>query len=191
MASASQGRECLMSGLAVTALVVACLWLLALTVVLLALVRQVAILTVKGRQYAVGDSLEVGGPVVGSRLPADLVLLAPVLASGEGHVLLLSASCSSCRELANQLGRSVLKPSVVALLPGPPASTETLAQLLPTNMTVIRDPSASQLAEQLNITSTPFAVTVSEQTVTEKGHVYEPRVLLPHLAERTPSPSRS
>ena len=61
-----------MSALAIVALVLACVWLGVLTFVVVLLVRQVGLLTVRLSMATQAISLDDDGPEVGSILPEDV-----------------------------------------------------------------------------------------------------------------------
>ena len=60
----------------------------------------------------------------------------------------------------------------VALVPGRQEQAAELAALLPEGIKVVLDPEATELAESLDLESTPFALEVDSGTVTRKVHVY-------------------
>ena len=159
-----------MSALAIVALVLACVWLGALTFVVVLLVRQVGLLTVRLSMATQAISLDDDGPEVGSILPEDV---AEVMPDGErAYLLLISASCEPCRELVVELDGHQFEQSVVALVPGRQEQASELAALLPPGIRVVVDPEATQLTESLDLESTPFAIEVEEGTVTSKVHLF-------------------
>ena len=118
-----------MSALAIVALVLACVWLGVLTFVVVLLVRQVGLLTVRLSMATQAISLDDDGPEVGSILPEDV---AEVMPDGErAYLLLISASCEPCRELVVELDGHQFEQSVVALVPGRQEQASELAALLP------------------------------------------------------------
>jgi hypothetical protein len=159
-----------MSALAIVALVLVCVWLGLLTFVVVLLVRQVGLLTVRLSMATQAISLDDDGPEVGSTLPEDV---AEVVPDGErAYLLLISASCEPCRELVVELDGHQFEQSVVALVPGRQEQASELAALLPPGMRVVVDPEATQLAESLDLESTPFAIEVEGGTVTSKVHLF-------------------
>ena len=159
-----------MSALAIVALVLVCVWLGLLTFVVVLLVRQVGLLTIRLSMATQAISLDDDGPEVGSALPEDV---AEVVPDGErAYLLLISASCEPCRELVVELDGHQFEQSVVALVPGRQEQASELAALLPPGMRVVVDPEATQLAESLDLESTPFAIEVEGGTVTSKVHLF-------------------
>lgn len=159
-----------MSTLAVAALVLVCIWLGVLTLVAVLLVRQVGLLTVRLSVASQTMSLDDDGPEIGSSMPEDVASVMPE--EEQAYLLLVSAGCDPCRELVAELdGRRFERP-VVALVPGREEQAAELAALLPSDTRVVLDPEATQLAESLDLESTPFAIEVEDGTVTRKAHLY-------------------
>jgi hypothetical protein len=159
-----------MSALAIAALVLVCAWLGVLTFVVMLLVRQVGLLTVRLSMATQAMSLDDDGPDIGSSLPEDV---AEVMPEGQrAYLLLISADCEPCRELVAELDGHRFEQKVVALVPGRQEQAAELAALLPPGVRVVLDPEATQLAESLDLESTPFALEVESGTVTRKVHVY-------------------
>jgi len=159
-----------MSALAIVALVLACIWLGVLTFVVMLLVRQVGLLTVRLTMATQTMSLDDDGPEIGSSLPEDVAEMMP-----EGdpvYLLLISAGCDPCRELVAELHGHRFEQKAVALLPGREEQAGELAALLPPGIKVVLDPEATQLAESLDLESTPFALEVESGTVNRKAHLY-------------------
>jgi hypothetical protein len=159
-----------MSALAIAALVLVCAWLGVLTFVVMLLVRQVGLLTVRLSMATQAMSLDDDGPEIGSSLPEDV---AEVMPEGErAYLLLISADCDPCRELVAELDGHRFEQKVVALVPGRQEQAAELAALLPPGVRVVLDPEATQLADSLDLESTPFALEVESGTVSRKVHVY-------------------
>ena len=160
-----------MSALAIAALVLVCVWLGVLTLVVVLLVRQIGLLTVR---LSVADralSVDNDGPEVGSSVPEDVAL--PDLEEERAYLLLFSAGCTPCRELVADLGDRRFEQNIVALVPGSEEQASELAALLPPGIRAVLDPEASSLAESLKIQSTPFALEVERGTITRKAYLYE------------------
>jgi hypothetical protein len=159
-----------MSALAIAALVLVCAWLGILTFVVVLLVRQVGLLTVRLSMATQAMSLDDDGPEIGSSLPEDV---AEVMPEGErAYLLLISEGCDPCRELVVELDGHHFEQKIVALVPGRQEQAAELAALLPTGIKVVLDPVATQLAESLDLESTPFVLEVESATVIRKVHLY-------------------
>jgi hypothetical protein len=159
-----------MSALAIVALVLVCAWLGVLTFVVMLLVRQVGLLTVRLSMATQAISLDDDGPAIGSSLPEDVAEVMPE--DEAAYLLLISAGCDPCRELVVELDGHGFEQSIVALVPGRQEQSRELAALLPPSIRVVFDPEATELAESLDLESTPFALEVDRGTVTRKVHLY-------------------
>jgi hypothetical protein len=159
-----------MSALAIVALVLVCAWLGILTFVVMLLVRQVGLLTVRFSMATQAMSLDDDGPDIGSSLPEDVAEVMPE--RERAYLLLISAGCEPCRELVAELDGHRFEQKMVALVPGNQEQAAELAALLPPGIRVVLDPEATQLAESLDLESTPFALEVENGTVISKVHVF-------------------
>ena len=166
-------------------LVVVGIWLGVLTLVIILTIRQIALLTVRlSMVNTVPDapvftddtfSLADDGPDVGSSIPEEVVSLLPglpELVEGRAYVLLISATCTSCRKLAAELRGHRFQRPVIALVPGSEELARGLVQLLPAGMHIVRNPEATRVAKSLQIRSTPFAVAIENGTITKKAYMY-------------------
>jgi hypothetical protein len=159
-----------MSALAIAALVLVCVWLGVLTFVVMLLVRQVGLLTVRLSMATQAMSLDDDGPDIGSSLPEDVAEVMPE--REKAYLLLISEGCDPCRELVAELDGHHFEQKVVALVPGRQEQAAELAALLPPGIKVVLDPEATQLAESLDLESTPFVLEVESATVIRKVHLY-------------------
>jgi hypothetical protein len=163
-----------MSALAVAALVLVCIWLGVLTLVVVLLVRQIGLLTVRLSMAGEATSLDNDGPEVGSSIPEDVASVLPDGGAERAFLLLISSTCTPCRELVADLqGEAHFEPKIVALVPGPEELARELAALLPSGMRAVLDPQATELAEALDLESTPFVLEVERGTVTRKAFLHE------------------
>jgi hypothetical protein len=162
-----------MSALAIAALVLVCIWLGTLTLVVVLLVRQIGLLTVRLSVASQAFSLDDDGPQVGSTLPEEVTSMVPELMEERAYLLLVSAGCTPCRELVVDLGGHRFEQKVVALVPGRPEQAREMAALLPSDMRTVLDPQAAGVANALKLESTPFALEVERGTVTGKAYLHE------------------
>jgi len=162
-----------MSALAIAALVLVCAWLGVLTLVIVLLVRQIGLLTVRLSVASRAFSLDDDGPEVGSSVPEDVTSALPDLQDKRAYLLLISANCAPCRELVADLGELRFEQKIVALVPGSMEQASELAALLPPGIRPVLDPVAVRLAEVLELESTPFALEVERGTVTRKAYLHE------------------
>ena len=159
-----------MSALAIVALVLVCAWLGVLTFVVMLLVRQVGLLTVRVSTATQAMSLDDDGPEVGSSLPEDVAEVMPQ--NERAYLLLVSAGCDPCRELVADLDGHRFEQNVVALVPGGQEQAGELAALLPPGVKVVLDPEATHLAESMDLESTPFVLEVEGGIVNRKVHLF-------------------
>ncbi len=162
-----------MSALAIAALVLVCIWLGALTLVVVLLVRQIGLLTVRLSVAGQALSVDNDGPEVGSSIPEDVASVLPDLEEERAYLLLISAGCTPCRELVADLGERPFEQDIVALVPGDEGQASELASLLPSGIRAVLDPEASGVAGALKLESTPFVLEVERGTVTRKAYLYE------------------
>jgi hypothetical protein len=163
-----------MSALASAALVLVCIWLGILTLVVVLLVRQIGLLTVRLSVAGEATSLDDDGPEVGSSVPEDVVaVVLPDQAEEPAHLLLISSTCTPCWELVADLGEHRFEQKIVALVPGHEEQARELAALLPSGIRAVLDPEATRLAGALQLESTPFVLEVERGTVTRKAYLHE------------------
>src|SRR5918993_3054717 len=94
-----------MSALAIAALVLVCIWLGVLTLVVVLLVRQIGLLTVRLSVAGEATSLDNDGPEIGSSVPEDVAVVLPDQAEEHAYLLLISSTCLPCWELVSDLGQ--------------------------------------------------------------------------------------
>ena len=162
-----------MSALAIAALVLVCIWLGVLTLVVVLLVRQIGLLTVRLSVAGEAIPLDNDGPEIGSSVPEDVAVVLPDQAEEQAYLLLVSSTCTPCWELVADLGERRFAQKIVALVPGHGEKADELAALLPSDMQVVLDPDASRLAGALQLESTPFVLEVEQGTVTRKAFLHE------------------
>ena len=162
-----------MSALAIAALVLVCIWLGVLTLVVVLLVRQIGLLTVRLSIAGEAASLDDDGPEVGSNVPEAVASVLPDGGVERAFLLLISSTCTPCRELVADLGgEQRFEQKIVALVPGPEELARELVALLPSGMRTVLDPQATELAEALDLESTPFVLEVEGGTVTRKAFLH-------------------
>jgi hypothetical protein len=174
-----------LSALAIAALVLVCVWLGVLTLVVMLLVRQVGLLTVRLSTATRAMSLDEDGLEIGSALPEVVAEVMPEEAPA--YLLLISSGCEPCRELAAELDGHSFEQSVVALVPGRQEQASELASLLPHNVRAVFDPEATELAESLELESTPFALEIEHGTITRKVHLFGGATALIQFMESAPA----
>ena len=162
-----------MSALAIVALVLVCIWLGVLTLVIVLLVRQIGLLTVRLSVAGEATPLDNDGPEIGSSVPEDVAVVLPDQPEEHAYLLLVSSTCTPCWELVADLGERRFEQKIVALVPGHGEKAGELAALLPSGIQVVLDPEATRLAEALQLESTPFALEIEHGAVTRKAYLHE------------------
>lgn len=170
-----------MDSLGAVVLVITAGWIAVLSLVVLLLVRQVALLNVRMERGAL-KATPREGLMVGREIPNSIAAQLPEMRSGVVYVLLMSAICGPCREVAPELRRLRIPEAVVALVPGQEDAVGGLVALLPPWIRVIQDPAAAEIATQLQIDTTPFAFEIEFGMVTGKVFIHEAGDLM-HLIE--------
>lgn len=160
-----------MSALAALAAVALGAWLVVLTVVLLLVVRQLALVTYRVEHLGGNVAPRDGLPLAAS-LPREVTSAIPEAEWQRTYVLLTSSSCAPCQQLIPQLNRLDVRAAVVALLPGRGPAAEQMEREFPDWARVIRDPEATALARVLDIDRTPFAFELANGMVTAKTYVH-------------------
>jgi hypothetical protein len=179
-----------MSGLAIAALLLACVWLGVLTLVVVLLVRQVGLLSVRLSSANRLPSLNDDGPEIGSSVPEEVAAELPELEGERTYLLLVAATCTPCRELIADIGERYFEQTVTALVAGREEAAEELAGFLPScGIRTVLDPKATRLARDLEIRSTPFVLEVERGTITRKAYLYDGgSELVEFLEYEAPSP---
>jgi hypothetical protein len=105
--------------------------------------------------------------------------------------VLISANCTPCRELVAGIHQHDFEQTIVALVPGREELADELVALLPSGIRAVRDPEATELAQVLDIQSTPFAVEVERGAVTKKAYLYGASDLVEFVELEIPSPAKA
>ena len=137
--------------------VVSGLWMSALTLVTLGLLRQIGLLTVRLDRERQASAPVNDGLAIGEDLPGEVLSQLAVDDDSVGYLLILGAVCAPCRELANDLQGRLLSRPVTALVSGSQDLADSMAELLPSGVTVLRDTGEGELAKSLRIETSPFA----------------------------------
>jgi hypothetical protein len=163
-----------MTPIQVVALVVACVWLAALTLVVLLLVRQLGLVTLRLDLVGGGQApMPADGPEIGEALPAEVTDRLPELSRGRQFVLLISPTCVPCHEIAPQLVTVAVSDRVTTLVPGRQELADELTAKLPPTYQVVRDPVAAEVARTLQLERTPSAVELRDGVVSGKAYLYK------------------
>jgi hypothetical protein len=157
-----------MSTLGIAALVVAAIWVAALSLVVVLLVRQVGLLTLRADQADAGPSLD--GLSVGSEVPE---VLRPIVADAPGlvHLLVLGSDCGPCRALVEGVRDREVLADVIAVVTGDPARALAVAEELPGTFASVLPPRAEAIQASLNLQTTPFLFAIDSNVIVDKTTV--------------------
>lgn len=155
--------------LTVVFVVVTGLWMTALTLVSLGLVRQIGLVTVRLDRDRQASAPVNDGLAIGEDVPDEVLSQLAVDDSSVGYLLILGAVCAPCRELANDLQGTVLSRPVTALVSGSQELSDSMAELLPSGVTVVRDTGEGELAKSMRIETSPFAFEIVKGQVRGKA----------------------
>ncbi len=155
------------------ALVVVCVWLAALTLVVLLLVRQLGMVTLRLDLVGNQAPMPADGPGIGEELPAEVTDHLPELAQGRRFLLLISPTCVPCHEIAPRLAEVTVSEPVTALVPGRRELAEELTAMLPETYQVVEDPVATQVAQTLRLERTPSAVELRDGVINGKAYLFQ------------------
>ncbi len=141
-------------------------WMVVLTVVLVLVVRQIGLITVRlGRNEPEAATAD-DGLDVGDAVPAAALEHLPASGSGRRLALFVSVNCFPCREMASVLDR-VDYSELTAVVVG--ADPTDMLSLLPDDISVVSGPDATACAEGFSISTVPFVFEVRDGTVTGKA----------------------
>jgi hypothetical protein len=158
-----------MSALEIAAVVAVSAWLAAVTVVVAALARQIALLE---SRLVFAGSVGDTGLGVGTLIPKELRELTPQLWQGLSYVLFTSPTCGPCVDLVENLDRAAVGDArLLAPVTADDDMTKDFVELFPPAIEVIRDPAATRLFELLAVGTTPFVIEIEGGVVTGKAYV--------------------
>lgn len=148
-----------------SAIGVATVWLLVLTVGVMLCIRQLGALTARMEIVAMGSGAGQGA-ALGFQISGDLARAHPGLAAGRRIVLVLSATCASCAELMRRIDLGDRPQSlgavdgVIALLVGAddPSRRSSRDVLSDVAGDVVVDPLATAVAQALRMKTIPSAL---------------------------------
>jgi hypothetical protein len=172
-----------MNTLETIAVVAAAVWMAVLSLVVLLLVRQIGILTVRLGGGESQPQQAYSGIAIGSSLPDGVAQALPSLNGDVTYVLMLGASCPPCREVAAGLEKPARAGRVIVALTGPDDLAAGFSDLLPGGIEVVRDPGASAVHDGLEAATTPFVVEVVDGTITGKAVVRGAQHLLAFMTK--------
>lgn len=153
-------------------------WLSVLTVTLVAAVRQISALQLAIQQRdSRGFNVDDDGPVLGSHLPdfvRELLVTKLPDESAVAILLIMSSTCGQCREVIEAFDRLVLprRQTTIALIAGDGDLAAEIADLAATKFDhAIYGGTAQDFASLLHVSSSPFGILVSADTVLAKSYI--------------------
>lgn len=157
-----------MTGLETALVVVVAVWLAVISFVLILVVRQIGLLTVRVSFAAPEVPVDEVGLPVGTEIPDHV--LDGVSAGGRpvSTLLLLSGTCGDCRGLATGLEAESVGDGTLVLIAGGKALAEEVGELLPADLPRLYEPDASRIARALGIDTVPFGMNVAGGVIRAK-----------------------
>jgi hypothetical protein len=154
--------------------IVLSVWVLALTAVVVLLARQLAIVSFRIIRSDKVNSVDLSedGPELGTEI--SQAWLTSLGIDNGATVVVLSATCATCREVVDGLQGLEPVSNLVFLLSGGGEIADSMSDRLSSvaGVTVVQDRMAEAFAEEFGIKSVPFALTVENGHVVSKGYVY-------------------
>lgn len=179
-----------MSSLAALAVVIAAIWLAALTVAVVLVVRQIGLLTIRLTYSAPHGAAEEHGPAIGAPVPDSVVETLGL--NGQGRALVfLSCSCTPCRDFASQVTIEQLAGDTTIAISGREELARGVASLLPEGSEALFDPASDDLAQAFGIQMVPFALYLTEGHVHSKTYLRTPEDLASLRNGRTGGKAKS
>jgi hypothetical protein len=159
------------------ALVVATLWLVALTVAVVLVIRQIGLLTIRLTYSAPHGVADEHGPAIGSSVPETAASLLGL--NGDSRaVVFLSSTCNPCRDFATQASADQLGEDTTILISGNPELARGVAALLPKGAESVLDPISQEVASAFGVGMVPFALYLSDGRVRAKTYLNDPDELV-------------
>ncbi len=147
-------------------------WMVCLTGAVLLCVKQIGILTLQLDRSAVSSATAADdGPALGTSVPDDNVARTGALGEARGWVLMLTATCGACREVAERLGGLGDGALWTVLLSGSGPHADELDEMLPSWCEIIRDPDATRIAQQMGLRTAPFALELVGRRIVAKAAI--------------------
>jgi hypothetical protein len=159
------------SGLEQAMVIIVAAWLAVLTFVLLLVVRQVGLMTVRLSIAAPHTPADQDGPDLGASLPGTVTSMIGINGGGSTLVF-LSGTCSTCRSLAAEMSRTGVDEDTIVLIGGRPKTAQVVGELLPESLKRFFEPVATRVADDLGVESVPFALHVDEGVVKAKAYLH-------------------
>lgn len=165
-----------MSSIEIVAYSVVAIWLAATTLIMVLVMRQMSLMTIRLDSASPHMDPNDHGPRVGTILPED-TLVGPEFQSDKYVLALLSTSCSPCREFAESLTPEHVEGGVIIGIAGEDVFAGDVAELLPSTANVAKGESTTQAAVDLGIELMPFALRIESRRIVAKMFLKTPEDL--------------
>lgn len=160
-----------MSGLEQAALVIVAVWLAALSLVLLLVVRQMGLMTVRLSFAAPHRPADDAGLDIGTVVPDDIAGLVGGENGFSRTLLFLSATCATCRSIASSLTPSDISDDATILIAGERGRAEGIDRLLPDGGRRLFEPQASRISIGLSVDTVPFGLRIEHGVIASKAYL--------------------
>jgi hypothetical protein len=153
-----------MSGIELTALIIAGVWLGALTLAVLALVRQLGLLLAftrhRGQAMSTGSTIELG-----SAIPSIAYELGTVSREAWTYLVFTDGHCAACQAFLADLDRELVPQGTTIVVGGTGDAAAALTRAAPAGIRVLEEPAATRLREAFAVTVTPVALKLGDGVV--------------------------
>ncbi len=155
---------------------VALTWAVGASLLLILLVRQVSLISVRlNLQMTMPDASDVGvGPELGTQAPASVsAMIANAGLGADATLVALTGTCESCHLFAESLPSRTpgYGQHFIVLLPGMGKPLEDLRDKLPHWVRMVSDPVASEIGSDLGLARTRRALRIMENRVVGSAEV--------------------
>lgn len=161
-----------MTNLEVALVVVVSVWLVLLTVLVLAILRQVGLVTLRLNRLEPISAISGGHLVLAAPVDQSVIDALPALASGVHYLIWLSASCMTCRDVARELGTiwedakwDRFRTRTYVVISGSGQFVDQMISMLPREISPVLEPQASVIPPQLGLPGSPFAVAIGDGAI--------------------------
>lgn len=146
-----------MTGIELVLVIVAAAWLAGLTMLMTVVIRHLGLLTLR---VQAGHIVEGDGLLIGDRVPAEAINVAPELDRALRYLVFLSDTCSACFALAPKLDTLPDPSTFVACVVGEGSASTRLREAIPDNVPALTGSGAKQLADAFRVRQTPQVLQV-------------------------------
>ncbi len=175
-----------MNPLEIIGLVVVAVWLGVLTLTVLLLTRQLGVILARLQDVGVGVASMGQGVQIGERVPGEVKDLLAVKRSN--LLLMITTRCDACSAVVEGLSGTDPGVAIVTLIPGDAETATMLSRSLHPAFTLVQDPEASMVAEQIRLNAAPYVMEIKDGVVTRKSFVQGPNHLLEFIGHEKERP---